>query len=283
MNYSDLVDWLFEKTSLKPQLGFAGQDKRAWLWLPGKAAPRAETITRAMSKAPLKGCSGCAYEDYFKPMTGQRCEICFVALDIDADDNPEGINLEEIRVTYPSMVRTSCSGKGYHVIYRLAEPIFCTHETANQITKHITAPIVASLKTVKVCKADKRLMWLSGGANQIIQQSDRLLEVNIGELALWSAVQEIQKPQVELVVTPLIRDWLTKLGVAYPRKSIPIYIGSVVECLRGLGEKVETKSACSGNGQVNGYLDITPTSISLWSYADGFAIWNFTDVEALLA
>jgi hypothetical protein len=280
MNYDELIDWLFEKTSLKPQLGFAGADKRAWLWLPGKGLPKHETVTRAMKNAPLKGCTQLAYEDWFKPMAGQRCEICWVGLDIDAEDNP-GVDLTAIDYS-ASMVRTSCSGKGIHAIYRLAEPIACTHETANQIIKHITAPLVKQL-SVQVCKADRRMFWMCGGENRIVGCSDQLLEVNIGELALWSAVQEIQKPQVELVVTPLIQDWLTKLGVAYPRKSIPIYIGSVVECLRGLGEKVETKSACSGNGQVNGYLDITPTSIRLWSYADGFAIWNFTDVEALLA
>lgn len=279
MTYNELVDWLFEKTSLKPQLGFAGGGKRAWLWLPGKSMPRHETITRAMKNAPLRGCSGCAYEDWFKPMAGQRCEICFVALDIDAEDNPEGINLLEIFRTRPSMVRTSCSGRGYHVIYRLDTPVQCQHETANRITKALTAPIVASLETVKVCKADKRLMWLIGGENHMMFRSEVLLSSSIAPQVLQSITAP---PVTDFHVTPLIQEWLTKLGIASIKKSLPIYVGEMVSLLRGLGEKVETKSSCRGNGQVNGYLDVTPTSISLWSYADGFAIWNFTDVEALL-
>lgn len=276
MTYDELIDWLFEKTSLKPQLGFAGRNKSAWCWLPGKSMPRHETIARAMKNAPLQGCTQLAYEDWFAPMAGQRCEICWVGLDIDAEDNP-GIDLTAIDYS-ASMVRTSCSGRGVHVIYRLAEPVTCTHETANRIVKTITAPLVAELP-VRVCKADKRMFWMCGGENRIIQQSDWVLRPDIDMPVLQSITAP---PTADFQVTPLIQEWLVKLNISGVRKSTPIYIAEMVSLLRGLGEKVETRSSCRGNGQVNGYLDVTPTSISLWSYADGFAIWNFTDVEALL-
>ena len=276
MSYDELIDWLFDKATLRPQLGFAGKDKRAWLWLPGAKPIQYEKVTRAMQTAPLKGCSGCAYENVFQPMAGQNCEICFVALDIDAEDNPDGINLDEVLATKPSMVRTSCSGKGLLVIYRLATPVKCTHETANKITKIITAPIVAALPTVKVCKSDKRLIWLFGGKNQILSQTDERLVVE--QLPVLQSNTALPEPLFE--VTPLIAEWAGKLGVNI-RKSTPVYVGDIIKRLGEMGEVIRTKSSMRGTGQVNGYIDITPTSISLWSYADGHVIWNLTDVEAL--
>jgi hypothetical protein len=277
MSYEELIDWLFDNTDKRPQLGFGGKDKRSWLWLPGKTVASYEKITRVMQTAPLKGCSGCAYENVFQPMAGQNCEICFVALDIDAEDNPDGINLDEVLATKPSMVRTSCSGKGLHVIYRLGTPIKCTHETANKITKIITAPIVAALPTVKVCKSDKRLIWLFGGKNQILSQTDERLVVNLIPIAPGN-MPPVNEPLFE--VAPLIAEWASKLGVGI-RKSTPVYVGDIIKRLGEMGEVIRTKSSMRGNGQVNGYIDITPTSISLWSYADGHVIWNLTDVEAL--
>ncbi len=276
MKYEELVDWLFDKASLRPQLGFAGKDKRAWCWLPGAKKFRPETAVRAIEKAPLRGCTQLAYENLFTPMAGQRCEICWVGLDIDAEDNP-ATDLTSLDYPGASMVRTSCSGRGVHVIYRLAEPVLCTHETANRIVKSITAPIVASLRTVKVCKADKRLLWLIGGENRIISQTDELLTVST------TPVIQSNTPTNEplMDVSPLIREWAGKLGVSI-RKSTPCYVGDIIKRLADAGEIVQTRSSMRGNGQINGYIDITPTSIALWSYADGHVIWNLTDVEAFL-
>lgn len=275
MNYETLVDWLFGKATLRPQLGFAGKDKRAWLWLPGAKSIEYEKVTRIIESAPLKGCTQLAYADIFKPTAGQRCEIAWVGLDIDAEDNP-ATDLTALEYPGASMVRTSCSGQGIHLIYRLEQPILCTHETANRIIKQITAPLVEALGTIKVCKADRRMFWLFGGKNQILSQTDERLAV--GQLP----VLQSNTPSTELLiaVTPLIAEWAGKLGVGI-RKSTPVYVGDIIKRLGEMGEVIRTKSSMRGNGQVNGYIDITPTSISLWSYADGHVIWNLTDVEAL--
>lgn len=279
MSFEELIDWLFEGTEKRPQLGFAGRDKRAWCWLPGKKNAIPETVSRAMDNAPLKGCSQVAYEDWWKPMDGQRCDIHWVGLDIDADDNPDGIDLKAIYLTKPSMIRTSVSGKGYHVIYRLNQPVSCTHETANKVIKAITAPLVAALPTIHVCKADKRMFWLAGGENSRMYQSENRISPSVTVETMAAATP----PQViEFEVTHAIKNWLDRLGIVSIRKSIPIYVGDMVKLLRSFGEKVETKSSCRGNGQLNGYIDLTPVSISLYAYADGHTIWNFTDVEALL-
>ena len=275
MNYEELIDWLFDRATLRPQLGFAGKDKRAWLWLPGAKPIQYEKVTRAIESAPLRGCTQLAYANLFEPMAGQRCEIAWVGLDIDAEDNP-ATDLTSLDYPLASMVRTSCSGRGVHVIYRLAEPILCTHETANRIVKSITAPLVEALGTIKVCKADKRMFWLFGGNNRILAQSDERLAVNLTPIAPGN--MPTNEPLI--AVTPLIAEWAGKLGVSI-RKSTPVYIGDIIKRLAEMGEVVRTKSSMRGNGQVNGYIDITPTSISLWSYADGHVIWNLTDVEAL--
>jgi len=276
MNYDELIDWLFEKASLRPQLGFAGRDKRAWCWLPGAGKFRPETAVRAIEKAPLRGCTQLAYANIFAPMAGQRCEICWVGLDIDAEDNP-ATDLTSLDYPGASMVRTSCSGRGVHVIYRLAEPILCTHETANRIVKSITAPLVEALGSVKVCKADRRMFWMVGGANTILKQTDERLTVSTAPVIQSNT--PTNEPLMD--VSPLIREWAGKLGVSI-RKSTPCYVGDIIKRLADAGEIVQTRSSMRGNGQINGYIDITPTSIALWSYADGHVIWNLTDVEAFL-
>lgn len=274
MSYEELIDWLFDKATLHPQLGFAGRDKRAWCWLPGAKPMNHPTVVRAIESAPLRGCTQLAYANSFEPMAGQQCEICWVGLDIDAEDNP-GTDLTTIDYLGASMVRTSCSGKGVHVLYRLAKPIQCTHETANRIIKALTAPLVAATG-VHVCKADRRMFWLIGGENRIISQTDDRLVVV--EIRTPTETKDSTEPLAG--VTPLIQEWAGKLGVGI-RKSTPVYVGDIITRLGEMGEIIRTKSSMRGNGQVNGYIDITPTSISLWSYADGHVIWNLTDVEAL--
>ncbi|HNW09817.1 MAG TPA: hypothetical protein PKI71_00490, partial [Candidatus Rifleibacterium sp.] len=270
MSYDELVDWLFDRATLRPQLGFAGKDKRAWLWLPGAKAPQHGKIVRVMESAPLKGCTQLAYANIFAPTTGQWCEIAWVGLDIDAEDNP-ATDLTALDYPGASMVRTSCSGQGIHLIYRLEEPILCTHETANRIIKTITTPLVENLGTIKVCKADRRMFWLCGGKNEILAQSDERLVVNLIPIA----PENMPEKEPLIGVTPLIAEWCEKLGVQI-RKSTPVYIGDIIKRLAELGEVVRTRSGMRGNGQTNGYIDVTATSISLWSYADGHVIWNLT-------
>jgi hypothetical protein len=279
MSYEELIDWLFEKATLHPQLGFAGKNKRAWLWLPGNKLPEHERIVGIMQSAPLRGCTQLAYESLFHPAGNQMCEICWIGLDIDADDNP-GIDLTDATWTgcSASMIRTSCSGKGIHWLIRLEKPILCQSSAANRIIKQLTQAWADTL-ALKICKRDRRMFWLFGGDNRILFQSEYQLQV--GELNLAASKPETTG-RSELEPTQLIQEWAGKLGLKTIRKSNPIYVGHVVELLRDLGEKVETQSSCTGNGQVNGYLDIAEASISLFSYADGHSIWSFEDVEAIL-
>jgi len=84
-------------------------------------------------------------------------------------------------------------------------------------------------------------------------------------------------------LSPEIGHWVSLfqrhglLGDAKERNTV--YIGGFVKVLREAGERVETRSPMTGNGQVNGYLDVQPGYISLWSYIDGHSIWCHQDLS----
>lgn len=286
-----LLNFLFRKTNMKPQLGFAGLDKKAWLWLPGnkdKVNPKTKQI---IQKAPIRGCSQVAYTDWFKPMSGQEVEVCWFGLDIDQEDNE--INLEEWSLKYAarhkvSMVRTSCGGKGVHMIWVLKEPIKCLHRQSGLYVKQLAERKKQEVEEegIHVCQANKRMFWLIGGKNRTIYESVfeepyissscRLPDKTIVELI--DQTRGLFSPGVQRFVDFFKNKGIFKAGLGRKNK---VYIGDAVKALRELGETVYTKSPMSGNGNINGYIDIFQNTISLWSYADGHNIWSYTDVEGI--
>ena len=73
----DVIDFLFRKVSkgFKPQIGFAGPDKRAWLWLPGKETRTAFLgIDKLMGDATFNGSTQLAFQDWFVAAKSQICE-----------------------------------------------------------------------------------------------------------------------------------------------------------------------------------------------------------------
>jgi len=270
----------------KPQIGFAGKDKVGKLWLPGKKRADSSKITRDMN-LPICGCTQLSFKDWFAPAGEQDCYVCWVGLDIDADDNP-GISLVQwadkfVQVHPTSMVRLSCGGSGLHMIWILAEPIKTTNAGAGRIIKNI-AQIYKSLAEadgIHVCQANRRMFWLSGGKNQTIYESDFVLKL---ENIVSSVVSEEPKASIALDITPGIQKYVNlltekKVFRSQISQSNKVYVGDAVSALRELGETVKTKSRMRGNGHINGYIDIKHNSISLWSYADGHVIWAYTDLE----
>lgn len=293
MQFKELVSWLFDKTLYYPQLGFAGKDKKAWLWLPGDKLKPLSDIKRIIRTAPIRGCSQLAYRDSYSPPSKQQiCEICWVGLDIDDDDNPDlflpqiGAQENFRKRLGASCIRTSCSGKGIHVIFKLDKPIECLTTSANSIIKRITAEKVSLCEKlgIQVCKADRRMFWLTGGRNYMLSiDKEATLAVDIKNLPEEPRTKNIEPELTETFeVTPTIKQWATSLGLQFIRRSNPVYVGDVVKLLREAGEKVITRSPCSGNGQTNGFLNVTRHSISLFAFADGRVIWNFTDVRGYL-
>lgn len=283
----ELLKILFKHATLKPQIGFAGEDKRAWLWLPGQSKLK-KTMAKIIKTAPLRGCTQCAYEDWFKLSREQNCEVCWFGLDIDQDDN-ESIDLIEWALGFcanheVSLVRTSCSGKGIHMVWVLKNPISCSHSESGKIIKQLAGQQkeLVEAEGIKVCQANKRMFWLIGGKNETFYYStfEHKAVINFDKLP----ANEIQEAEFE--VSKGVQSWIERFQKAgllnKPRVNNKVYVGDVVKFLRQEGENVYTKSRCSGNGHINGYIDIQSCSISLWSYADGHTIWTYTDVEGLL-
>lgn len=274
---NEIGDFLFEKAppGWKPQKAYAKADKTALAWFPGNQHYLPEHEEYYSKQAALGGFSQLAFKDSYKPKQIECC-ICWVGLDLDADDNPD-IDLKTILFPESSM-RTSRSGEGVHVMYRLEKPIFTTTAHANRIIKSITEQFDTG--EYHICKRDRRMFWLVGGKQKWLQKSSILLKTP--DIAPVSIHGNFEKATIE-GVSPKVQEWLqwflSKNLIFTPKSdSIRVYIGDCVNALKERGERVTTKSRMSGNGQVNGYLDISKNRIQLWSYPDGYAIWSYTDV-----
>jgi len=83
-----------------------------------------------------------------------------------------------------------------------------------------------------------------------------------------------------------IREWVERFQEAGVIRNVgeknPIYVGKAVAVLRKNGQTVHTKSPMSGNGDVNGYLDIKPDYIRLWTFVDNAKIWSCQDTSSML-
>ena len=275
----ELKQFLFERIphGWYPQTAFAWKDKRALAWFPGNRIQNDFTFAKAMRAGTYGGFSQLAFPDQFKPKQ-DRCFVCWVGLDIDAEDNPQGI--PPITLTGASS-RSSASGRGVHVLFRLADPIETTTQSANKIIRRITLPYVDALawQGVKVCKADRRVFWLTGGVHEWIVQNPEFITPTMECGNFATPVFESSTLMSESV-SEWVR-WFQERGLVSPGNN-RVYIGDCVRELRARGERVETKSRMSGDGQVNGYIDYSETRISLWSWADGHIIWSWTDFDAEL-
>ena len=283
MNWNT-ADFNFLKGNLKAtwelQMGIARADKRALIWIPGVYGTDDLELMRAEKHGIFRGATGRGFEFPSDPKDSQPSYVVWGGVDIDAEDNPNTTAewmAECLKSSIPeASIRTSSSGKGLHVIFRFSHPILlqdnCATSLPNQIARHFISPYYERIQKlgIKTCVWGCRMFWLWGGANQWLHQSrlfvDTSKPIDLHSLAVTEAKQHCHSANAG----SFVRGWLERLRC----KAGPVYIGSVVPRLRELGETVSTKSTMSGNNQVNGYIDIGPDWISLWSYADGHEIWR---------
>ena len=293
--FMPVLSALFVNSDWKPQIGVAKMDKRAKFWLPPKKELKSTRFYRErLEEGPIWGCTQLAFKDY-APMINQKyCKVCWFGLDIDWDDNEHIKDLPAACMVWGlfngvSMIRTSCSGKGIHMIWILDVPILCSTDRAGAIVKYLAGNMAYKLKeeeNVHTCQANRRMFWLVGGKNESLKITG--VEYPAPSLDKIDLVVENHKSSGVLGrASDKIRCWINifqkakVLGSAVGAAN-QVYVGDAVKELRRHNEKVVTKSGCSGNGQVNGYIDITPSTISLWSYADGHTIWSYTDLSEVL-
>lgn len=291
MTFKSVIEWLFERRpeEMKPQIGGAREDKTAIFWMPGRRVASEAQIQSSAIR--FLGATNRVYQTYEKPMQEQESWIVWAGLDVDGGDNPgfsvgemaRAVTIEEPRAA----IRTSCGGKGLHVFLRLEKPIHCPvgYQYHSALTRSVSNPLVKALKEkhgVATCKNDSRMFWLWGGMNAWIRRPDEFIPTPSTAAGLASLAFE-PTPGVNATRTfeglhahgAFVSGWLSKLGVTPGR----VYVGSVVARLRALGETVETKSPCSGNGRTNGFIDVGPGWISLFAFADGCRIWSASEVD----
>lgn len=294
--FQSLCNWLFERMpqSWSPQIAFGGEGKVARRWIPGAKplAPDAPPLSQVAAGAKYLGVTNRAYHNYEQLMSEQFGFVCWLGWDIDSKHNP-GVDLYSLveRVDRATgglvSVRTSCSGKGLHLIQRLARPVALPLGSPSRyytaVCKILGMSVSRRLREqgVMVDKDDSRVFWMWGGDNRWLYQTDYLLDTKAPDLsAIEDAMPKAaQKQGTRVPVSDWVRSWLSKLQV----EPGPCYIGTLYDRLVALGESPVTCSSMSGNGDLNGYVDVGADWIQVWSYADHGPIWRAEDVDSLLA
>lgn len=286
-----IYNWLSEKlpAGYKPQMCWAGANKQALLWLPGNTFKGSDFVKWAIGKAQFVGCTQLAFESYTQPQQIQQALIFWVGLDIDElpiDDS----KLIEVCKQFGGSLRSSCGGSGRHLIFRLDQPISCTYQQANRIVKLLTKPIVEAVERagMAVCKADKRAFYLEGGKNEWIMKQEAFYETQGVEEAI-RADDERREAEADVGGDGAdgirsgfdggVEHWLRQFRSAGLIRDVgprnPVNISRFVKILRLAGEPVHTKSPLTSTSGVNGYLDVGPDWIQLWTWADGGPVWRW--------
>ena len=292
-SFNGLIGWLFERVDrgFIPQIGVADENKRALAWWPG-VKTKTDGWRPDINRIAYLGCTNRAYPSPYQGMREQEGRLCWAGLDIDGDDNPHLsfdslVDVVWAHVKDAGSIRTSCGGRGLHVFFRLESPVEFAGGTPSSVlsdvTKRISQPWATLLTSagINICKRDSRMFWLMGGANRWLYRTDFVVPeammpaILVGKVTVAEEPEQIRVPEN---VGGFVADWLVKLNA----RPGPVYVGALVTRLRALGETVRTRSKCSGNGQINGYIDCGPGWIQLWSYADGHAIWRAQDIDGML-
>lgn len=292
----NLYSWLFEKARVcaLPQLAYGAANKQALLWLPGNSWAGQAEVTRRIKAAVFRGATQLAFDHYTVSQAIQGCEVCWIGLDLDEGPLDMSV-LTEAAARFNLSIRSSASGKGRHMIGRLDNTIVCgLGVNAGRVVTSLTSPIVSWLNQhgQPVCKADKRVFWLEGGRNEWLFKTDSLVAVPAATVA---GLTQLDEQNVQEAVAgsgpglvslddllPGVRQWVRQFQAAgcLPnslKRNMPLNVTRLVRLLRSNGEAVETQAGLTTTTGVNGYMDLTPNSISLWAFADGHSIWRWVD------
>ena len=281
-DFAGFAEWIGERfsTGYKLQIAFGKEGKSVLAWLPG-ASRKEEGWSIPRSGVMYLGCSTRGYKGYYTPMIEQPCELAGATIDIDGKDNPS-ISLAMLQslvisaVEGAGSVRTSCSGKGLHVFFRLGSPVSVEagvpSKDISAITRAISAPWADKIRAagVAIDKVDSRLMWVAGGKNEWIYRTNAFVE--------WQGNRIVEAPKIpaqgvaQAGTSPFVETWLARLGI----RSGPCNVATIVERLRDAGEYVETSS--QRRDRMNGEIRVEQGWIGLWAWADKRYIWQASEL-----
>lgn len=291
-----IAEWLLCKvpSDYMAQVGYANKGKRALIWLPGRRVATEENIMWGHGAADYAGMTQAVWKNWREPMQDQEgCKIAWLGFDVDLDSMEDQLRAIRIvrDIALPFSIRSSAGGSGLHLILRLSEPVDCASNNQGPTTRALCNPVYETLTDygIKICSSGFRMFWLVGGLNTWLHQHDDFYESPV-DLCSSSHHSSGRAPSGPAQFTACrefashVNLWLERFHEAGCMRGArtggnPVYVGAIIDVLREHGETVHTKSPCSGNGQVNGFIDISPdgSSISLWSYADGHSIWTWNE------
>ena len=297
--FRKIRQWLFERCpeNWEPQVGFADVTKRALGWFPGRRALSPGYQKKCERGAKFAGCTQVAFPvgtQTYKPE--DLCYLCWLGIDIDAKNqtSPDWENkLFNLVVNSFWSERFSSNGQGAHLLLRLASPVLAPARSVSQIIYHYSFPFLTTLSQngITFDRCDKRLFWLVGGKNSwcmpnldvFFDNPPALLStINSPALAPAPLTSTIPAPGSYCSEFQKVLTKLADAGIKLVPGSNRVYLGFVVPVLRKLGYNVQTKSAMSGNGNVNAIFNVGVYELSLFSFSDGHVIFTISDLDAFL-
>jgi hypothetical protein len=294
----NVVEWLFERVPERfaAQVGYATAQKKALIWLPGRKAAEDSNVEWGGRVGEYGGCTQTAWETWRVPVQSQPgCFIAWLGYDVDLDTLEEQLDaIRRVRDTdLPFSIRCSAGGTGLHLILRLDQPVWSPggyHSTFLRSLGRVAYDELTN-RGVHICSSGYRMFWLVGGNNKWISVCDDLYlppHIDLSGVASNPIPQRTSAAPAQFAIDEKfaqhVNVWLERFHEAGVMRGAriggnPVYVGAVIAVLRAHGETVHTKSPCSGNGNINGFIDIGAdgNSISLWSYADGHNIWTWNE------
>ena len=255
----------------KPQRVYAGLDKKAIKWCPGRTVVR-----RALPERYLTGYTGRMYPVDAETMDSP-CYVGLVFVDIDDKHQTREDWRVRVRDAAPLYygVRTSTSGRGIHLVARMVCPILFEGEGYKEFVRRVNKPVCDALIAagVVVDKSTSTVYYTDGAMQAWVRFPEGHAPMPCGNVT-DTPVKSYDVPEVyfdeRLNRVLAFAGWQGTAKVDVVSRDIVPLIESV------FGHKVATRSTMS-RGDKNGFLLVERDKLSLYLSADqGFA-WSWTD------
>lgn len=279
---ADILKFLSPGTIEIPQIVLADKNtKRAIVWYPGEED--AKIFLPIDPQKYLIGLTGKYFIDPEKSFLSQKSKLYFLTVDIDHKDNPGLENkFEDLKkvIGEDASIRSSTSGKGYHLIFRLEKPV----ENPNRILiRNIMNPYLKKIESVgiHICSFGINT-YLLGGFQDWLYKTDNKIPISDenlkGENILQIRGSGIFSFDEFLNSTGKKLFRILKKRINYEQRFLhqDIYIKDFYDALKGTDFEFRTKSPmASNNKHINGFVQIDDHYFYIYAAADGCLVAKY--------
>lgn len=229
---------------------------------------------RALSPYDMLGLRGVSVGD----LSGSHAQPVLLhwgGIDIDWEDNenkwgPDALAKDVCQMIPDAMVRTSKSGKGLHVFFKLAmaRPFPSVQEAA-EAARGITLPVKTHLENEGVACCVSGLpnfwVWSEGGLQRTLQWGKPV----VVEAFTPAPARVAGSYSGSVPLGPRARKLVDALGVE-PTKQTNVNIGKVKRSLNTVGLDFETRSKCrpEHEHEINGFIQFDDFHVRIFSNPD---------------